>query len=597
MTARVVGVVAVAGLLAATAVVGPAWAASGQTGTAPAGGHPVARFDDPHRGFASPSTVLRDGSPAAAGLDPAPIGAALAAVEGWTEPSQVAAGPVHPLLAGAVTVMAHDGTVVAREATGWAVRYADAGTELPRDQWVPTAPDTVYDLASVSKLFTSIVLMQQVEAGRVDLDTPVAAYVPEFAANGKERVTVRQLLTHTGGLPAWLPLYSAYPDPASRLQAALTSTPVSAPGERYLYSDLGMIAIGVVAERVSGRSLDRLVAEDITGPLGMVDTGYNPTGSQLDRAAATEYQTTPPRGMVRGEVHDENAWSLGGVAGHAGVFSTATDMSVLAQTLLDGGAYADHRILSEGSVEGMLTNQNAAFPGQDHGLGLELDQRWYMGGLSGPRTAGHTGYTGTSLVIDYASRSFAIVLSNRVHPSRSWGSVNPARRAVAQGLALALAVAPRHGPTAWATPSLDATTSILRAPVELPAGGGRLSFDVFVDTEITDVLVLEASSDGGTSWQPVPFTTRDRHQIVQRGGTLAGSGHRTWWQADADLTRTDAAAGRLLLRWRFTTDATNLGRGVYVDGVKVVARTGGVVLDGERRPDVFTATGWAAARA
>jgi len=108
----------------------------------------------------------------------------------------------------------------------------------------------------------------------------------------------------------------------------------------------------------------------------MVDTGYNSTGSQRERAAATEYQATPPRGMVRGEVHDENAWSLGVVASHAGVFSTATDMSLLAQTLLNGGTYAGHRILSEESVDAMITNQNATFPGHDHGLGFELDQRW-----------------------------------------------------------------------------------------------------------------------------------------------------------------------------------------------------------------------------
>jgi len=217
-----------------------------------------------------------------------------------------------------------------------------------------------------------------------------------------------------------------------------------------------------------------------------------------------------------------------------------------------------------------------------------------MGGLSGPRTAGHTGYTGTSLLLDYSSRSFVILLSNRVHPSRSWGSVNPARRAVAQGLALALAVKPRQGPTAWSTPSLDATTSTLQAPVELPARGGRLSFDVFVETESIDVVVLEASSDGGATWQPVPFTTRDRGQVVQRDDTVAGSGHRTSWRADADLAPADGTAGELLLRWRFTTDATNLGRGVLVDAVKVVARGGEAVLDGERRPEVFTTTGWMA---
>ncbi len=578
-----------------TAVLATALVATLTVATAPAqaGDHRVARYDHPQQGFAAASTRLRDADPAEAGLAAEPVDEALAAVSAWTEPGEGPNGPTRPLLSGAVTVMGHDGSVVAREATGWALRYADgAGTELPRDQWVPTAEDTVYDMASVSKLFTSIVLMQQVEAGRVDLDEAVATYVPEFAENGKETVTVRHLLTHTGGLPAWLPLWRSYPDEESRLRAALTAKPTAPPGTRYVYSDLGMITVGVVAERVSGRSLDELVADGITEPLGMVDTGYNPQGDQKDRAAATEYQSTPARGMVRGEVHDENAWSLGGVAGHAGVFSTAADMSVLAQTMLNGGAYAGDRILSEESVEAMTRNENEAFPGNEHGLGFELDQRWYMAGLSGPRTAGHTGYTGTSLVLDHASRSFAIVLSNRVHPSRSWGSVNPVRRAVAQGLALALAVQPRRGRTAWSAPSLDGTTSTLEATVDLPEHGGRLSFDLFVDTDSSDVVALESSSDGGATWAPVAFSTRDRGEVVQRDGTVAASGHRRWWQADASLVRSDGEAGELLVRWRYTTDATELGRGVLVDGVKVVAKGHGVVLDGERRPEDLRADGW-----
>ena len=151
----------------------------------------------------------------------------------------------------------------------------------------------------------------------------------------------------------------------------------------------------------------------------MEDTGYNPPTGHV--RAATEYQTAPPRGMVRGEVHDENAWSLGGVAGHAGVFSTADDLAILSQALLDGGTYGGHRILDPSSVELLVTDFNQAFPGDSHGLGFELDQRWYMDALPAPRPPGHTGYTGTSVVIDFASRSFAILLTNRVHPSPRLG--------------------------------------------------------------------------------------------------------------------------------------------------------------------------------
>ena len=180
-----------------------------------AAGNKSGRFDHPYDGYAPKSTLLRDSTPAKAGLDPAPIDAALAQVDGWTQPS----GTVKPLYAGAVTLLGHDGKVVTRKATGLALKYSDGnGTELPADQQIPMRTDTIFDMASVSKLFTSIVVMQQVEKGKVGLDTPIATYVPEFAANGKEAITVRQALTHTTGLPAWLPLWSAQPDPAARMQ-------------------------------------------------------------------------------------------------------------------------------------------------------------------------------------------------------------------------------------------------------------------------------------------------------------------------------------------------------------------------------------------
>jgi CubicO group peptidase (beta-lactamase class C family) len=299
-------------------------------------------------------------------------------------------------------------------------------------------------------------VVQLIEEGRVSLESPLAAYLPEFAANGKQGVTVRQLLTHTSGYASWLPLWSAWPDRASRIEAVLDHPLADPAGSTYRYSDLNLITLGVLVERLRGESLDTVVRRHITAPLGMVDTGYNP--ADRARTAATEYQTAPPRGMVRGEVHDENAWSLGGVAGHAGVFSTADDLAILSQALLDGGTYRGHRILEHPSVELLVTDFNRAFPGDSHGLGFELDQRWYMDALSGPRTAGHTGYTGTSVVLDFASRSFAILLTNRVHPSRDWGSVNIARRAWAHGLARALPIRPQEWRTSWCSGGSDATT-------------------------------------------------------------------------------------------------------------------------------------------
>src|SRR5262245_62508067 len=165
------------------------------------------RFDQPQTGYMH--AALREGSPQSAGLDPAPITDALAKIDGWTTKNYNPALKV-PLYSGAVSVVAHDGVVVNRHNVGYAVRYGDAaGTELPEDQKVPMRPDTIFDMASVSKLFTSVTVMQLVEAGKVDIEEPVATYLPEFGVNGKDVITVREVLTHTSGLVSWLPLWSA----------------------------------------------------------------------------------------------------------------------------------------------------------------------------------------------------------------------------------------------------------------------------------------------------------------------------------------------------------------------------------------------------
>ena len=346
----------------------------------------------------------------------------------WQRIEAHAAGPTS-LYPGAVLLYGHRDTVLLHRATGYARRYADGTkTLLPQDHQRPTRTDTIFDLASLTKLFTAIAVMQQVEAGRVNLAAPVTHYLPEFAARD---TSVRQLLTHTSGLPFWLPLWSSHADPASRLRAALTAAPTTAPGAAFCYSDLNVIALGEIAARVAGTPLDQLIIDGVTGPLRMIDTGFRPAAEQRDRIAATEFQAAPARGLVWGEVHDENAWALGGVAGHAGMFGTAGDLAILAQSLLGHGP----AVLRPESVHQMISNATAAFPGHDHGLGFELNQPWYMGRLSAPRTAGHTGFTGTSLVIDFAASAYVILLTNRVHPRRDGPSVNPARVAAANGLA------------------------------------------------------------------------------------------------------------------------------------------------------------------
>src|SRR3954465_96200 len=228
----------------------------------PVGRAPADDFSKPDRGFAPPNTVLTDARPASAGLDPEPIAESVAQIHAH---EQAPAGG-HPLFAGPVGIMGPDGRIVERDGSGWALRYADASTELPRDQWEPMRTDTVFDLASMSKLFTSIAVVQLVEEGRVALESPVAAYLPAFAANGKDSVTVRQLLTHTSGFTSWLPLWSKWPDRASRIKAVMDQPLTNPVGSTYLYSDLNLITLGVMVERLRGEPLDRVVQVRITGP-------------------------------------------------------------------------------------------------------------------------------------------------------------------------------------------------------------------------------------------------------------------------------------------------------------------------------------------
>ncbi len=386
--------------------------------------------------FTDPGTLLADAPPESVGLPPASVDAAVREVRSSVEGRAPEGRQLFP---GAVALMGARGRVIARDASGYSYLYQDATTRAPVAERVRATTGTVYDLASVSKLFTSVAVVQLIEQGSVELEAPVASYLPEFAASGKQAVTVRQLLTHTSGLVAVLPLWSSHSDAAARLRAVTDQPPDDPPGAVYLYSDLNLIALGVLVERVTGLTLDQVVEHRVTAPLGMTATGYRPLDrfATRDQVAATEYQAAPARGMVWGEVHDENAWSLGGVAGHAGVFSTVDDLAVLCQALLNGGTYRGRRILSQDSVQAMVTDHNTAFPGHAHGLGFELDQRWYMQGMSSPCTAGHTGYTGTSLVVDFDAQTFAVLLTNRVHPRRDTASTNPARCAWAQGLAAA----------------------------------------------------------------------------------------------------------------------------------------------------------------
>jgi CubicO group peptidase (beta-lactamase class C family) len=545
--------------------------------------------------------TLRHGTPGQAGLLSGHLRQLVADAEAFLGPS-----PRHPWYAGAVLLAGRGHTVALHQPIGMAVRYAaydeksDTGVEFPAGRQIPAALDTVYDLASVSKLFTSILAVQQMERGTLELEATVASYLPEFAGGGKDSVTIRQLLTHTSGFRSWIPLYGA-PTREGKLRLIWDEVLLHPPGTAYLYSDLNLISLQLILERITGRSLDTLLRDEITGPLGMDRTRYNPPASWKPEIAATE-DARPPwsgldRGLVWGEVHDENAYSLGGVAGHAGVFSRAWDLAILGRTLLNGGTYGGTRILEPETVDLMFTDFNTAFPGDEHGLGFELYQHWYMGAMATPRTAGHTGFTGTSLVLDPTTDSFLIVLGNSVHPVRTWRSGSAPRVATANSLARAVPVRPTRGRTSWFSGTASATTATLSLPpLDTSAGPARLDCALWWDTEPrSDLLYLESSADGGTSWQPVPFTTRRRPEAPQDhpAGTATGWSGRVWHRLAADLP----GAAALTLRWRYATDRLYVGRGAYVDALRVEA-TGRVLFDETRPTDAarITAVGWVPSR-
>ena len=541
--------------------------------------------------------TLRHGSSERAGLLSAHLRQLVTDAEAFLGPS-----PRHPWYAGAVLLAGRGGTVALHRPIGMAVRYraydekTDTGVEFPADRQIPMAEGTVFDLASVSKLFTSILAVQQIERGALELEGRVAGYLPEFGGAGKQDVTIRQLLTHTSGFRAWIPLYKA-PSYEDKLRLIWDEAPLNPPGSTYLYSDLNLISLQLVLEKVTGRALDTLLHDEVTAPLGLRHTRYNPPASWRPKIAATEDARAPwsglDRGLVWGEVHDENAFSLGGVAGHAGVFSNAWDLAVLGRTLLNGGAYSRVRVLRPESVELMFTDFNTAFPGDEHGLGFELYQHWYMGAMASPRTAGHTGFTGTSLVLDPTTDSFLIVLGNSVHPVRGWRSGSAPRVAAGNDMARAVAVRPARGRGAWFSGMASSTSATLGLPgLDTSSGAARLRCALWWDTEPrTDLLVLEASTDGGANWLPVPFTTRRPGDLPREhpAGTATGWSGRVWHHLTADLP----TARQLVLRWRYTTDGLYVGRGAYVDGMRVEAAAG-VLFDEARPADAarVEAAGW-----
>jgi CubicO group peptidase (beta-lactamase class C family) len=277
------------------------------------------------------------------------------------------------------------------------------------------AQNTIYDVASLSKVVgTTTAIMILYDEKKIGLDDPVINYIPTFGGGDKDKVTIRQLLTHTSGLPAGRDIWRIAQTPLEA-RALVLSTPLEGrPGAQYIYSDLGADILGLLVEVVAGEPLDKFLARRVFEPLGMNETMYRPADSLKYRIAPTE--VTPPRGYpLRGEVHDENAYALGGVAGHAGLFSTAADLSIFAQMMLNGGEYNGVQIVSKPTVE-LFTSR--AFG--HRALGWDTAEGDYGSGkYLGPTAYGHTGFTGTSMWIDPEREMFVILLTNRVHAARA----------------------------------------------------------------------------------------------------------------------------------------------------------------------------------
>lgn len=514
--------------------------------------HPIFSWDRP--GPISP--ILHPGSAAGAGMVQQPLNEIDPLMEGMISEG---------VMPGAVTFVARRGHIVKQDAYGYSYRYTDDKFTEAQNP-IEMTEDTIFDLASISKIFTTTAAMILYDDGRFQLDDPVAKYIPEFAENGKGNVTIRQLMTHTSGFTAWIPLYSQGSSRDDRMQIVFKHPLANEPGEAYTYSDLNMITLGAIIERLSGQSLDEFVKKHITKPLGMKDTMYNPPESLKHRIAATEYQPAIGRGLVWGEVHDENAWSLNGVAGHAGVFSTASDLAKLAHMYVNDGRYGGKRILKEETVKMLIQNQIPQFPGNDHGLGWELGQGWFMDALSEGTSLGHTGYTGTSIVINRNNGTIAILLTNRVHPSRNTVTTNIARRAFARQVADSIPVAIPGKGDAWFSGYGDKIQHNLTAKVDLNEEA-VLSFDTWYRTETNaDMAFVEVSEDG-VNW-------------TQAARPLTGS------SIDWKNEKLTIPAGTSHIRFRYQTDSTVNGRGWYVDNVKLR------LSDGKKVTPAFSGNGW-----
>jgi len=324
----------------------------------------------------------------------------------------VAEGLSQKKMPGAVVLIGYRGHIVYHKAFGYL---------QIKPQQIPMQPDTVFDLASLTKpVATASSIMRLVEKKLVDIDAPVAKYIPEFAVNGKEKITVKQLLTHTSGLIPDNSINDFKNGPTEAFRLIHELKTVYEPGTDFRYSDVGFLVLAEIVERVTGKNIHEYSQPKLFEPLGMRETGYLPNDALKKRAAVTQQRNNH---WMKGEVHDPRAYALGGIAGHAGLFSTANDLALFAQMLINKGCLNGHRVMSPETVQLMSTPVKV--PGGFRTLGWDSRSAYSSnrGDLFSKSAFGHGGFTGTTFWIDPQQKLFVIFLSNRVHPDGK-GSVN-----------------------------------------------------------------------------------------------------------------------------------------------------------------------------
>ena len=324
---------------------------------------------------------------------------------------------------GAVLIIGSSDKVILRKA------YGNRAIK-PKKQ--PMTVDTIFDLASLTKVIaTTTAVMKLAEDGKLSLDERISRYWPEFGSNGKEDITVRHLLTHYSGLRADLSLEPDWFGHETALKMIIDEKPVSSPGSKFLYSDINFEILGELVGKISGEPLDAYCSENIFQPLGMKNTFFNPKKSLQSCIAPTQYTNGKKGRMLCGEVHDPAAYRMEGVAGHAGLFSTAGDLSIFAKMLLEGGTLSGVRILNSSTVEMMTLPQSPPDQKPLRGLGWSIDAPLAANRetLLPVGSYGHKGYTGTLIWIDPVSNTFIILLTNRVHPYGK-GDAEPVRKQI-----------------------------------------------------------------------------------------------------------------------------------------------------------------------